>query len=154
MFSGASKKLTNMTGLGHVGADFWPVLDPNVVKPGFKFTTSLCGRYVESCMDQLNMDRGIEALLFPGPDGAIATERYEMFREGVQLSEAILFLQGALEEKKIDGDLAARVEAGLEARGAAYVNDWWEGQFPRDEGLFALAGEVAAKLAGQVSKAK
>ena len=31
--------------------------------------------------------RSTLALLYPGPDGPVATERYEMFREGVELCD-------------------------------------------------------------------
>ena len=43
----------------------------------------------------------VHSLLYPGPDGPVATERYEMFREGLELSEAILYVQNAIHKKKL-----------------------------------------------------
>jgi hypothetical protein len=85
-------------------------------------------------------------LLAPGPDGAIATERFEMFREGAELSEAILSIERALQEKKISGDLEQRAGRCLDERAEAFLRNWADGRLERDEKLLALAGEVAAQL--------
>lgn len=86
------------------------------------------------------------AMLSPGADGPVATERFEMLREGVELGEAILFLEKALQDKKISGDLEQRVNKLLDARGEAYFRypGGDGGRFERDARLIALAGEVAA----------
>jgi hypothetical protein len=85
-------------------------------------------------------------MLSPGADGPVATERFEMLREGVELGEAILFLEKALQDKKISGDLEQRVNKLLDARGEAYFRypGGDGGRFERDARLIALAGEVAA----------
>jgi hypothetical protein len=83
------------------------------------------------------------ALLAPGPDGPMATERYEMLREGVELGEAVLHLERALLEKKIVGELAARVNRCLDERDEAFLKRWPSGRSGRDRLLLALAGEVA-----------
>jgi hypothetical protein len=88
------------------------------------------------------------ALLAPGPDGPMASERYEMLREGVELGEAILFLERALQNKKISGEQEARVNRCLDERGEAFLKRWPAGRFERDLALLALAGEVAAALPG------
>jgi len=92
---------------------------------------------------------GTLAWLAPGPDGPIATERFEMLREGVETAEAILFLERALQGKKLSGDLEQRVNRYLDERGDPFVKggDFWWGwsntAFEPDEKLLALAGEVA-----------
>jgi hypothetical protein len=94
---------------------------------------------------------GTTAILAPGADGPIATERYEMFREGVELAEAILFLERALRDKKIGGDLEQRVDRCLKARSEAMARYWfgYTDAAEQDEKLLALAGEVAKKLEGR-----
>ena len=88
-------------------------------------------------------DDSTRALLAPGPDGAIATERFEMLREGVELAEAILFVQRALDDKKISGDLEQRANRLLDERDEAFLRHWSTGRFERDRKLLDLAGEVA-----------
>jgi hypothetical protein len=123
-------------GVGQLGAGLFPIKDKS-------------GRYWH-----LNRSRGglgpecsTINLIAPGPDGPIVTERYEQFREGVQLAEAILFLEGALQTDKISGDLAKRVNDYLDARGEAVVRGWWDKQPARDAMLLALAGEVVEAIA-------
>ena len=94
------------------------------------------------------------ALLFPGPDGAVSTERFEMLREGMELAEAILFVQRALDDKKVSGDLEPRANRLLDERSDTMLKRerrqiWWPtDRFERDAQLLLLAGEVAAKLDG------
>jgi hypothetical protein len=57
------------------------------------------------------------AFLAPGPEGPIVTERFEAFREGVALCEAILYLQKQLDSGKLTPELAATVNKVLDARG-------------------------------------
>jgi len=92
---------------------------------------------------------GTLAWLAPGADGPIATERFEMLREGVQIGEVILFLEKALLESKIGGDLAQRVNRHLDARGEALVRSWLNSRYPDDVKLLELAGEVAAAVQGK-----
>lgn len=98
--------------------------------------------------------------LAPGPDGPIATERFEAFREGVQLCEALIYLQRTLEGGKLAAELAAKVERVLDARGQALIDAfavkdksgrreyapdiWGKVARERDAEIFALAAEVAA----------
>jgi hypothetical protein len=92
------------------------------------------------------------ALFSPGPDGAIFNERMEVFREGVQVGEAILFLERALEDKKVSGDTEKKIGNLLDERARYYLrgfqnykslecSNWQE----RDDRLFALCAEVVAK---------
>lgn len=124
-------------GVGQLGADVFPVRNPQG-----RFTHPAVGR------GGVGPDCSTLAILAPGPDGALPTERFEMFREGVQLCEAILFLQRALEEKAIGGELAERVNRCLDGRAEAFLRQWSAGRFERDAQLLALAGEVAAQMRG------
>ena len=89
------------------------------------------------------------AILAPGPEGAISTERFENFREGTELGEAVLYLEKAMADKKISGELEQKVNRYLDERGEPFVKggDFWWGwsntAFEPDEKLLALAGEVA-----------
>ena len=85
-----------------------------------------------------------QALLAPGTDGPIATERFEMLREGVELAEALLFVEKALEDHKVTGELATKANRILDERGEASLKDWPDGRMERDAQLIALAGEIAA----------
>lgn len=123
-------------GLGQLGVDFYPIKNPN----GRGFFT--CG----NDRGGLGPDCSTMALLAPGPNGPIATERFESFREGVELCEAVLFLERALQEKKIDGELAARVDQYLDLRSQAILWNWHDGRAGRDEQLLRLAGEVAKAM--------
>jgi hypothetical protein len=97
-----------------------------------------------------------KAILAPGPDGAVATERFENFREGSELSEAVLFLEKALLDGRVSGELAAKVNRCLTARAKVFTKLWYErglqfinrwspaGLVDRDAELLALCAEVAS----------
>jgi hypothetical protein len=125
-------------GFSDFGVDYFPVKKPNG-----EYTTVGNGHGTggPSC--------GIQALLAPGPDGPIATERFEAFREGVELAEAVLFIQRALDEKKISGDLETRANKYLDERGEAFCKGWFGVRYvqaEQDEKLLNLAGEVARSI--------
>jgi hypothetical protein len=111
------------------------------------------------------------AMLYPGPDGPVATERFEMFREGVELAETLIFIERAIErtallnhllfieppsrslrraierEKRLSPELQQKAEQALEARSNAFIKDWFTiRDMPgaeEDAKLLGLAGEVA-----------
>jgi hypothetical protein len=140
-------------GVGEFGAENFPIEDP--LREG-RFINLGAGRGTGG-----GNNASTRALLAPGPDGPVATERFEMYREGVELCEAILYLEQAVREKKIDGQLAAKVNSYLDHRSQEFIKWWWRGksglgfvndwsipgQFDSDARLLELAGEVAA--AGQ-----
>jgi hypothetical protein len=119
-------------GVSDFGVDFFPFQS----KSG-RMATVGCGRGTGG------PENSTMALLAPGRDGPLPTERYEAMREGVELGEAILFLERSLQEKKVGGELAARVNRFLDERSQAFLNRWPSGRWDRDEQLIALAGEVA-----------
>jgi len=105
------------------------------------------------------------AILGAGDAGPIGTERFEAMREGVQLCEAMVFIQKALEAKKLSGELEAKANRALDDRaramagclkptgykGGVYVDlaDYAKGAWERDDALYATAAEVARAVAGK-----
>jgi hypothetical protein len=89
--------------------------------------------------------RGTLAILAPGPDGPVSTERFEMFREGVQLAEALLFVERAIQQKKLSADLLGQANDYLDVRGEAFVKSWCGLRYMQSEEdakLLDLADEV------------
>jgi hypothetical protein len=148
----------NCSGLGRTGMDFWAVLDRSSLRPGIKHSTTVNARYPETCWDQLNMDRATEALLAPGPDGAISTERFEALREGIQEAEGRAFLEGILTDParraKLGEASAKHCQEVLDERAwhfrAACLGGWnWfegAGSAGLSEKLFSAAAEAAKAL--------
>ena len=105
------------------------------------------------------------AILGAGDAGPVGTERFEAMREGVQLCEAMIFIQKALEAKKLGGELEAKANKVLDDRaramagclkptgykGGVYVDlaDYAKGARERDDALYATAAEVARAVAGK-----
>jgi hypothetical protein len=138
-------------GVGDFGADLFPIKNPK----GAGYFCLGNGRGTGGPNDAQR------AVLAPGPDGPVPTERFENFREGVQIAEAILFLEKSLQDQTIDGELAERVDRFLDERSEVFRKYWYErgphfinrwslpGQTRRDASLLALCGEVAAQAAGK-----
>jgi len=139
-----------LRGIGRVGADFWPV------------PVGTDGKREPMCTSQFAVGppNSVMAMLSPGPAGAVFNERLEMFREGVQTAEAIIFIQQALEANRLGDALAGRCEKLLDERARYYLRTrpgqprhWLafeaSGWQERDGRLFALAGEVARAAAGE-----
>ena len=122
-------------GISDFGADLFPI-------------KSESGRYY--CLGNGRGTGGpscsTQALLAPGAEGPIATERFEMLRESTELAEAILFVEKALESGKVPAALAAKANRILDERGDAFINNWPDGRLDRDTRLIALAGEIARTL--------
>jgi hypothetical protein len=169
----------NLSGRGRLGADFWPVLEgkdwknatatPDGKNPAGreKKSNSIAARYPESDWCQLNLDRGTETILAPGPKGAMPTENFEQLRQGIQECQARIFIEKALLAKKLAPDLEKRCQEMLDERlwrirglgsvggdtsGAGLIGQlitaWYEGAGSAGltEKLYAAAAEVAAKL--------
>lgn len=136
-----------LRGIGRVGGDFWPL---PAAKAG-QFQT-IGGNYGGCSWRENTM-----AMTSPGPDGAIFNTRLETFREGVQVAEAILFVQQALDAGRLGDELAARAAALLDERARYYARAYFYNGVPlnngqaivcsnwqeRDDRLFALAAEVS-----------
>jgi len=121
-------------GLGFLLSDFLPIENPK--RHRYYQRVPQCGGV---------LGYSTTSILAAGPAGPVATGRYEMFREGVQQCEAILYLERALKEKKISGDLGKRVDAYLDERSRVFMHASWPlDRQDLDRRLFELAAEVAA----------
>jgi hypothetical protein len=158
----------NTRGVGRLGADTWNVLrNRQGARSGRVYQ-----RYPESDWGYLNIR---SSLLAPGPQGALATVRYEVLREGIQDCEARIQIEKALSDpaakaklgaglvESCEGALAERTTCLWEAvaKGGTGDREAWRARVPSPEGnawfltsgwqkraarLYALAGEVQAKL--------
>jgi len=91
------------------------------------------------------------ALLYPGPDGPVSTERFEMFREGVELCEAIIFIRGAMHRNLLSAPLQERARY-LDERDRTFTLGFFIPRYMQaveDAKLLDLAGEVARELEGR-----
>jgi hypothetical protein len=159
-------------GLGRIGADFWaPFKDKKGERSGYVW-----GRYPQSLWRNLDL---YTYVLAPGPNGPVATNRYEYLREGLEECEARIAIERALTDEslkqKLGPELLKRCEDTLEERSRGMVagstglnvggmrvitqptcywlgrpagHAWFlaSGWQARQAKLFALAGDVAAKL--------
>ena len=128
-------------GVSEFGVDLFPLK-----KPGGGYYVPAGGRGTNWAWP----GRSTLALLAPGPDGPVATERFEMFREGVELAEALLFIERAIQEKKLSPALQQKAEKALEERSLAFIKNWFLlRDMPgagEDAKLLGLAGEVAKAM--------
>jgi len=150
---GKAKHSPGCNGFDRMGADFWRVLKSKrgTGKP-------ICGRYPESHWGQLKISTATSAILAPGREGAIATARYEMLREGLQETEARIFIEKALLDtaKRAQlGESAGRIQKMLDQRVKEFIKgtgdkgkNWkkWPGDGRWQKSsmeLFKAAAEVA-----------
>jgi hypothetical protein len=101
-------------GFARFGADFWPVI------PDAKGErrARVCEAYPKASWRNLNLKC---ALLGPGPEGPVATARFELLREGLQECEARIALEQALEGGKLSPELAGRCREIIAERNRAIV---------------------------------
>ena len=149
--------ISGLRGFGRIGADFWPLVGPNR-RPYY-----LDNRYLG--WGGLGISGTTTAyVIAPGRDGPIATARFEMLREGLQETEARVFIEQALADPArkdaLGHDLAARCERLLEARflaltGMSEVNYgrspmqtlWYVKDIPQQsDALYGLVAEVAGRV--------
>jgi hypothetical protein len=146
-------------GIGPIGMDFWNF------KAGETGPRSGAGS-LETGVTNLRMsDFSTGALLAPGPEGPLATARFEIFRQGLQLCEARAVVERALKDPalaaRLPADLAKRYEAFNQENKLAWAYMCAGERFAQGEGwkwfetsgweeragkLFALAAEVAGQL--------
>jgi hypothetical protein len=126
-------------GVGEIGADLFPLKRP---VGGYYAPAAGAGT-------GWTLGRSTISLLYPGPDGTLATERFEMFREGAELCEAVLFVRNALYKQQIIGELQQRAERYLTPvngeREIAFNRGWFGSRYRQaeeDAKLLDLAGEV------------
>lgn len=142
-------------GAGRIGADYWKM-------PGIKYNSGGGGtfyaRYPASSIGQTGMGSNCAAMLAPGPDGPVTSVRFENVREGIQAAEAVIFLEKALLDGKISGELAARcwrvIDERINAMRTYTMGLGRAGWQQRDRRLFQAAEEVAEALAGSKAPAR
>jgi hypothetical protein len=108
---------TNITGaqrgMGRIAGDYWPAMKDRRGRRAGTVTT----RYPESAWMNLNI---CNPILAPGPDGPVATTRFEAFREGVYECEARIAIERALADEtlraRLGKELADRCQKELDAR--------------------------------------
>jgi hypothetical protein len=108
----------NSRGPGRVGLDYWKAIKD---KSGAKRVDFVHARYPEGAWGiggiWLNLANPV---LAPAPQGPVATQRFELFREGIQECEAHVYIDGALldpaSRAKLGADLAKRCEDAFAER--------------------------------------
>ena len=137
-------------GLGRMGADYWK------------------GTYFHKSK---NFVRGGAAgmpcatLLWPGPNGAESSQRFEALREGIQETEARIFLEQALQRGALPKELAGRVQQVLfeHNRQTLYISagrvgtqilEYCHGWQARSRRLFRAAAEAAEALGFSLDRAQ
>ncbi|MCC5828040.1 MAG: hypothetical protein JJU36_01205 [Phycisphaeraceae bacterium] len=142
--------LGRSNGFCRQGIDKWPVVNPHRPDAGPR-------RMVHGTGGWGNLYRHkVRALAAPGPEGALATVRFELMREGLQETETRIYLERAIvdsEKQEVIGDeIAAQVrrinQLDWEARESLPGNtitpgtDWQH----RYEQRLELAAEVQRRL--------
>jgi Glycoside hydrolase 123, catalytic domain/Glycoside hydrolase 123 N-terminal domain len=106
-------------GIESVGVDHFPAKDARG-----RFRPGSWSAYAQGPKN------GTLALLGPGEKGPLRTERFEAMRAGIQLSEALVYIQKVIEAKKISGDLLVRANKALDDRARTMVGSWKETMVP------------------------
>jgi hypothetical protein len=101
-------------GIARLGLDFWPVREP-----GAQSSAPI----LRGSGPMYRLTRGTpRAVTVPGPDGAVATVRFQMLREGVQECEARIQIEKALLADKLDPQTRKAVEDFL----LAWLRTKWD----------------------------
>jgi len=124
-------------GVGRLGGDIWSVLrDARGQRRGCVFD-----RYPHNHWRGLNINNW---MLAPGPDGPVATSRFENLREGVQECEARIYLEEALLDEtrraRLGEPLATKIRAALDERHLALWRSYWP-----DEAQLAMLGRIEGR---------
>ena len=125
---------------GVFGLDLFPLKRP---VGGYFWTTRCWGTR------PLHPERNTVALLYPGPNGPVASERFEMFREGTELTEALLDVEQAVAEQKLSAGLLERATRYRDERARSFNMGFFPAirmQSEEDAKLLNLAGEVGREL--------
>lgn len=128
-------------GFGRVGINFWYYPDANGRKRQLDFGQGT---------GQFFFNNAVPAFLAAGPDGPVHTTRSQMFREGIQIREAITFLLKAEDSGKLPAELAARINRLTRQRAANMLSpDGHRGWMENDDRLYSLCADVAGTVAGE-----
>jgi hypothetical protein len=143
-------------GIDPLGADLWLLRDRRGRWSGASWNRSLFRAYA------LGPQNCTMAILAPGENGAIATERYEAYREGVQICEAMVYIEQSLKTGKVDAKVAAKANKALDDRARHFMSCYGlkdkkgrqgfslkkfaDGAWELDSQLFEAAAEVEKAL--------
>ena len=131
--------VAGVRGVGRIGADNWK----GIYLDGFGGT------------GWLPPGLSVASLLWPGRNGAEVSQRFEGLREGIQETEARIFIEQQVDRKALPADLAARAEKVLFEHnretlffpmGDDKLREYcesWQGWQDRSRRLFSMAAEVA-----------
>ncbi|MGQ9662903.1 MAG: glycoside hydrolase domain-containing protein [Kiritimatiellia bacterium] len=125
-------------GIGRVGINFWEFTDDKGQKRQLGITSG-----------QFSFNAAVAWILAAGPDGPLPTTRSEMFREGLQVCEAMLFLQRAADTGKLPADLAEQVKELLFQRAVNMIREAADGHrdwLEQEDRLFGLCEKAAEVL--------
>ena len=127
---------TGYQGTGRMGGDYWA----KSYHDGCKHSGGAPGFSIMKC-------------LWPGPDGAEASARFEALIEGLQELEARIFVEQALDRGILPAEQARRVTEQLARhfKGTFAVGLDWQA---RSKALYQLASEVAASTGLDVDKSE
>ncbi len=136
----------NHRGAGRIGADYWHM----GTSSGSGGAGTFYLRYPHSGIGQTGMASNCADLLAPGPDGPVATVRFENLREGIQNAEAVIFLQKALLDGRVPAPGAERywalIDERVQALRAYTLGLGRAGWQQRDRRLYQAAAELARSL--------
>jgi len=140
-------------GIGRIGLDFW-----DLIRDKRGRASTIYNRWPHSSCAQ--REPNLFHLAAPGQEGAIATVRFEQFREGVQDAEAMIFVAEALGEhaERLGPELAARCRRLFiermtyvrrrcpETYGRVYFRTYHYGWQDLAARLYDAAADVAGRL--------
>lgn len=132
--------------MGRIGADYWQ----NIFLVGLK-----SGGFLRPGMP-------VSLLLYPGPDGAETSQRFEAMREGVQETDARIYVEQAMVRKLLPAELAKKANevlfehnrstlflpVGGGVKHFEYTMGWQE----RSRRIFEVATEVAKVVPFDIDK--
>jgi len=145
----------NDRGAGRIGADFFNQgikLPSQGVRGGSEWETgnvgTLYNRFPNSQVGQVGLGASTTDLLASGPDGPVASIRYENAREGIQSAEAVIALEKALLEKRVPRELEEQawqlIDRRINCLRLHAIDLGQAGWQQRSQQLFELAGVVSA----------
>ncbi|MCG3179145.1 MAG: hypothetical protein BIFFINMI_01476 [Phycisphaerae bacterium] len=140
------------SGAGRMGLDFWGVPANEDARRKGRLDC-IFNRWPNSSVAG-HGDPTITCLAHPGPDGAQATVRFELFREGLQESEAMIRIAEAQDKHadRLGKELTDRCRRIFVDRmnmyrlSQAVSEEFYGGWQSRSADLYATAAEVAGKL--------
>jgi hypothetical protein len=161
--TGMTALMRRTRGVGRICLDFFDVLNKGSAGGGgVGSALSIYNRWPQSSCAQ--REPSLKKMVWPGPEGATTTLRYEAFCEGIQFAEALLTVSEAM-DVRADELGAAKVEAcrrlltemwqrEVRVGGGSPLRPNHGGWQEQMRQLFEAAGEIQLKPAAATSPAK